>query len=652
MFNKTETLIPPCWILTNPRSGSNFLCSLLANTKLFEEKSFDPIFSEKFVEFFNINKNKSPLFSSPMPIGEKSIKNRIKKSKNTLKAEISSGKFTLNKYSKVHRYKYTELHKFTDKDRHIIEKKLPGIKYIHLIRKDIVSRVISDYFLIMSGVHHIVENTAENTFTFQQSIEVRNVILPFESCQKDLYQYTKIPFIKDLVLYYYNVQKKYQNEWYKYLDNIDYFEVEFDDLINSPEKVLKNILSWMNINQQNLDIKNIVKKSKTILTKKQESNFYVEKLKSILNGNHICFHNKLKYIMFLGSIDFFSSCKSHKIKSLTRSIIKYYGDNIFILRTKITQKFFYDESYRKEIFTSIIENHDCILFISEDILEFIMANYNMEPIHSCLNKLCGKIFCISTSDNANEFHNNIKNININILKKLNLNFFFTNDVQYDNEWIMSKSFFGLGYTAIDFLNPSNKLDFEKKYNSIIIPNKKIYYNSWAKNIDYEKIKNKIKQLKMNNEFNIIENINIENASPKDIYKSNITQINRRKFSLCPFETGIGSSRIVQSFAVGSLVISQYLDDTKTLGYFKDGYNYLSIGKKEKDLNNILEIILDNKNHLMLKKIANNGFSTYNKYFALDNINKALPKYSCDVLLNEFSKRSNNFFANILSETDC
>ena len=103
-----------CWILTNLRSGSGYLCCLLNKTSLF---------APHFEEWFDNKQNINYIY------GDNKANSNFNKHKDVLNYVKIHG---LPKFLKIQRFRYDKI--FTKNDKNIIKQMLPDIKFIYLKR--------------------------------------------------------------------------------------------------------------------------------------------------------------------------------------------------------------------------------------------------------------------------------------------------------------------------------------------------------------------------------------------------------------------------------------------------------------------------------------------------------------------------------------
>jgi len=144
---KINTL-PACWILTHVRTGSTFLRYLLKQYGKFNEKfTLKFPYSKQILSKMNLSNdqdlNKFAHLLRTENLNTYYNSKEIKKMRNILMPYIEKTR-DLPICSKVPRSQFIRFG-FNDKDSDIIEKFLPNIKYIHLIRENFYDLVVSDY---------------------------------------------------------------------------------------------------------------------------------------------------------------------------------------------------------------------------------------------------------------------------------------------------------------------------------------------------------------------------------------------------------------------------------------------------------------------------------------------------------------------------
>jgi len=218
----------PCWILTNPRTGSTYLAELLNNTGIF-----NPRFEEYFTPDFVAAKNGIP----------------VREAKNRIKAQIRSKR--LPRYVKIFLGIFNELnlnHKF-------IKSVHPKIKYIRLRRRDIYANSVS-WYIAESTKIWLVRNQAElKGFTEK-----------------------RVPFNEKRLIEIYTRLKKVFCEWDVHLEDCDFVDVFYEDLVASPRAQINKILTFVGANN-----KNAFKRVNLIKQTHPQSIELIAKLKKIIN---------------------------------------------------------------------------------------------------------------------------------------------------------------------------------------------------------------------------------------------------------------------------------------------------------------------------------------------------------------------------------
>ena len=242
-----------CWILTNLRSGSGYLCYLLNKTSLFV-----PHFEEWFDNGQNIN----------YIYGDNKANSNFNKHKDSLNYVKIHG---LPKFLKIQRFRYDKI--FNKNDKNIIKQILPDIKFIYLKRNDIFARAISLYFCSQTKTYHITKNDEDSKKWLSKS----NV--------KDFKNWKNIhiPFIEKKVVSCYNKIIK-DRSWDDFLTDENYLLLDYDELTTDPNKTLKEILKFLDIKSPK-NIKNIINTCSLMKTNRSETDEYIKKLKRLIGGH-------------------------------------------------------------------------------------------------------------------------------------------------------------------------------------------------------------------------------------------------------------------------------------------------------------------------------------------------------------------------------
>lgn len=159
----------PCWILTNPRSGSSYLSSCLNNA--LNRAGYE---SYKFEEWFN-------LFSCCTTRPEK-----------------------IPRFCNLHRIQFCDF--FTNEDRLNIELLQPNMRYIHLRRRDVIAQTVSFFLMMESGIQNI-----SNSNWIKKPIDYNEDIL---------------------LRFYLKIKDSYHN-WDDYLNGVNHLAVDYEELFSS-----------------------------------------------------------------------------------------------------------------------------------------------------------------------------------------------------------------------------------------------------------------------------------------------------------------------------------------------------------------------------------------------------------------------------------
>ena len=256
ILNNVELFLKrKCWILTYPRSGSVFLCYLLHRTGLFPDYRGSE--NGYFMEHFNEIRLRRHYY--PEAVYEK-WKNSDPGSRREIFFDHVLRAHKLPPIAKIMREQFVTFLGLKDSDRKMIDAMLPGMKYIHLRRDDIFARTISLYF----------------------ARKTNRWVLPGENSRE--YQQVKIPFNKAEILEIYRHEKEFsqKNDWTHYLREGSYLHVDFDRLIKNPLKTLKEILIYLELDDPRLDLEKIVASYPYVVTRREETEAYIERLKEIV----------------------------------------------------------------------------------------------------------------------------------------------------------------------------------------------------------------------------------------------------------------------------------------------------------------------------------------------------------------------------------
>lgn len=187
----------PCWILTNPRSGSTWLCRMLNATGLFgdqrpngnpEFKPLDGSFPNTWTEHCN------PFwFNQKTYNGVYKYVHKFKPAVNKLQKFQFDVIFTQNGKIPI----------FSAKEK--ITSWYPEMKYIYLKRKDVIAQSLSYYMA----------------------------------------KYDE--FIDWQILKCYNEAQQYETNWLPFLGKSNYLEIYYEDLVKDPISKIKEVLDFIGI---------------------------------------------------------------------------------------------------------------------------------------------------------------------------------------------------------------------------------------------------------------------------------------------------------------------------------------------------------------------------------------------------------------------
>jgi len=286
MFKKIPDIdAHACWIITSPRTGSTYLCDVLnsvlpqyKNIEFMEHFTHTPggsyytrkIFNDtweklkkkgitqynhgyslnlkyqKEVRKIFINKEMNYFLDNP---NEPLLPTRNKMMSNVLEW------FGFNSQNKED-YRKIDFKKIHDK----IENKIPNIKYIHLVRKDMIAQSVSLYHAESSGIFTSKEIEKINPSYAED-------IIPF-NFHKIMEKYEGINHLKTLCDLFFDSISKEQ-----------YMTVFYEDLRDSFDDEIIKIGKFLNYK---IDLEEVKKKNKTYPTTKKENELHRRLFKEVL----------------------------------------------------------------------------------------------------------------------------------------------------------------------------------------------------------------------------------------------------------------------------------------------------------------------------------------------------------------------------------
>lgn len=216
-----------CWILCTPRTGSSFLCELLNNTKAFPAfdhpglvKRRGPLeIDQSFNEWPRLFYGPADFASNPPPYCKMIFHQYVETFGNVSKSK----RYNIGWYPFTHDARFME-EVSTRYNSDYVNKLFPDIKYIHLVR-NAIDHAVSLYIARSTKKYHIYT-------------------------QEDLSAYMNmdISVNQSRLLEAYKDALEYRNSWKWFLKGDEkIIEVEYEDLILDPSKVLKNIGSFLEL---------------------------------------------------------------------------------------------------------------------------------------------------------------------------------------------------------------------------------------------------------------------------------------------------------------------------------------------------------------------------------------------------------------------
>jgi len=176
----------PAWILTNQRSGSTFLSSLLNSTKQF---------SFLFNEHFHEHQIEMGYYKNWIPCNAKILKTHYKNVSDV----ITKG---------------------------VIKKHHPDVKFILLRRRDPVAHTISQYFHRHLKISFIKKN------------QVRKI---------KKYENTTIPFNQEEIINLYKSTLTFWNNWDNFLKGEEHISLIYENFIKDPFRAIKRIFGYLEL---------------------------------------------------------------------------------------------------------------------------------------------------------------------------------------------------------------------------------------------------------------------------------------------------------------------------------------------------------------------------------------------------------------------
>lgn len=176
----------PVWILTNQRSGSTFLSSLLNSTK-----SFPFLFNEHFHE----HQIELGYYRNWLPCNAKILKNHYKNVSDSI---------TKKSIKKLH----------------------PNIKFILLRRRDPVAHTISQYFHRYSKVSFIKKSQKKKIKKYENKV---------------------IPFNEQELIKTYKLTLNFWDNWNVFLKGEEHISIVYENFIKDPKSAIKRIFGYLDM---------------------------------------------------------------------------------------------------------------------------------------------------------------------------------------------------------------------------------------------------------------------------------------------------------------------------------------------------------------------------------------------------------------------
>ncbi len=245
------------FILTGIRSGSTYLINMLNQTSLFhypESWSQHPSLIDQRIinEFFAPNHNIDPWLENSKT-RDQTI-SHLKYKLSFIRQEPCLFKVLMEQY---------QYYLLDAKDRLLLEKLIPDLRYIWLERSDIIARTVSAYMFFKSTTAHLATQQEYDNY-MKKAIEVDE---------------------QGLIDVYKNHVKR--ANWSEFLDGTNYLKINYEDLVAKPFQTMQRILLFLGLNLLNKNLMEIVEAQPKFKTERPESKEWQEKLRRILRKRTI-----------------------------------------------------------------------------------------------------------------------------------------------------------------------------------------------------------------------------------------------------------------------------------------------------------------------------------------------------------------------------
>jgi len=229
-----------CWILTNERSGSTYLCDVLNGTGLFETE---------FCERFNhiIPKSFANFRQSPHDFCYTKLQPRQHIEK--------AGAISLES----------------------IKNHLPGIQFILLKRNDIFAKAVSLYFCFKTKKYIMTSDTAR----------VKGDPIQWAFVSPEAYNNMSIELDAAALIESYKQVAREHTYWDTRLEGEDYLLVDYDDLMQDPVKEVGKILDYLNKPITDDIVKRAISECKLQSMTRPETPLCIAQLKELAGHNKV-----------------------------------------------------------------------------------------------------------------------------------------------------------------------------------------------------------------------------------------------------------------------------------------------------------------------------------------------------------------------------
>lgn len=204
---------PPCWILSNPRTGSNYLCNALNQTG---------VYTPRFEEWLNpVVGLEDHLHTRWQPWKQ------IKLDEVVYRTNVELLIATAPRYLKIHSFDYKRF--FAWSHKHAIIKRFPAIKFIRLRRRDLLATTVSYYLALKTGI--------------------------FSTSPKNVEEHAakQVPVNVDELLKYHEWVCGWDRAWDNFVSDVEHLEIWYEDLV-SDSHVVARVYEYVGLPPQRANV--------------------------------------------------------------------------------------------------------------------------------------------------------------------------------------------------------------------------------------------------------------------------------------------------------------------------------------------------------------------------------------------------------------